>query len=238
MPFDATFIHWPSITAFAAYLQTVPRPSWCRRLCHHNTYIPNETQWHGMASMDSMRATYIAKGWSAGPHLYLAAAAPDPADTGIWQMTPLAHMGVHAGACNATDLGIESVGDFNARPPTKEQYTLLITVTILILSHWGIPPSAVEVHRECMTGRTCPGKFLSGPQIRADLSAPRPRPAPVPPPIAYTVRGIPVYERSDHTGPLWGYLAEGEHVIIDDPDNNHLQDGRGFLKDREGLEPL
>lgn len=179
MPFDATIIHWPTISAFAAYLQGVPRPAWCKGITNHNTYIPNELQWRGMASMQSMRDTYIAKGWSAGPHLYLAAAAPNPADTGIWAMTPLSHIGVHAGACNATHLGIESVGDFNARPPTADQYTLLITVNLLIMRHWGLPPETINVHNECMVGRTCPGKFLTGAQIRADLRKPAP---PIPPP--------------------------------------------------------
>ena len=87
-----------------------------------------------------------------------------------------------------------------------------------------------------MTGRTCPGKFLSGPQIRADLSAPRPRPLPTAKP--YRVHQIPVYQRSDHTGPLWGYLAAGESIAIDDMQNLHLADGRGFLKSLDGLEPL
>lgn len=176
--FDAQIIHWPTISAFAAYLQGVPRPSWVTGLTNHNTYIPNEFQWRGMASMDSMMQTYIKKGWSAGPHLYLCASAPNPADTGIWQMTPLSHIGVHAGACNAHHLGIENVGDFDARPPTADQYTLLITVNLLILKQWGLPPTSVNVHNECMTGRTCPGKHLTGAQIRATLQAPAPRPDP------------------------------------------------------------
>lgn len=174
--FDADFKHWPTISAFAAYLQGVPRPSWCKGITNHNTYIPNEKQWRGMASMLSMRDTYIAKGWSAGPHLYLAATSPNPADTGIWQMTPLGHVGVHAGACNTHHLGIENVGDFDAAPPSAEQYTLLITINTLILHAWGLPPSSVNVHNECMTGRTCPGKYVTGTQIRTDLNGPPPKP--------------------------------------------------------------
>jgi hypothetical protein len=169
--FDADFQHWPTLAAFTAYLQGVPRPAWCTGITNHNTYIPNELQWRGLASMQSMRATYIAKGWSAGPHLYLCAEAPNPADTGIWQLTPLAHPGVHAGACNADHLGIENVGDFNARPPSPAQYTLLLAVNRAILAWWGIPPEKVNVHNECMAGRTCPGKYLTGTQIRASLNS-------------------------------------------------------------------
>jgi hypothetical protein len=181
--FDADFQHWPTLAAFTAYLQGVPRPAWCTGITNHNTYIPNELQWRGLASMQSMRATYIAKGWSAGPHLYLAAEAPNPADTGIWQMTPLAHPGVHAGACNSAHLGIENVGDFDARPPSPAQYTLLLAVNRAILAHWGIPPEKVNVHNECMTGRTCPGKYLTGTQIRASLNSAWP-PAPPTDPFA------------------------------------------------------
>jgi N-acetylmuramoyl-L-alanine amidase-like protein len=170
VPFDIDIQHWPTISAFTAYLQGVPRPSWCKGITNHNTYIPNETQWHGRASVESCMQTYIAKGWSAGPHLFLAAEAPNPADTGIWQLTPLAHIGVHAGACNADHLGIENVGDFNARPPSPAQYTLLLAVNRAILERWMLTPANVNVHNECMVGRTCPGKYLTGTQIRASLS--------------------------------------------------------------------
>lgn len=114
--------------------------------------------------------TYIAKGWSAGPHLFLAAEAPNPADTGIWQLTPLSHLGVHAGACNVDHLGIENVGDFDAHPPSPAQLTLLLAVNRALLARWMLTPANVNVHNECMTGRTCPGKYLTGTQIRAALS--------------------------------------------------------------------
>lgn len=179
MPFDIQIIHWPTISAFTAYLQGVPRPSWCKGITNHNTYIPNETQWHGRASVESCMHTYIAKGWSAGPHLFLAAEAPNAADTGIWQMTPLAHPGVHAGACNSDHLGIENVGDFDAHSPSPAQYTLLLAVNRALLERWGMPPASVKVHNECMAGRTCPGKYLTGTQIRASLSAPWPAQPPV-----------------------------------------------------------
>jgi N-acetylmuramoyl-L-alanine amidase-like protein len=172
--FDAQIKHWPTIAAFAAYLQGVPRPPWVTGLTNHNTYRPNEFTWQGLASMHSMTQAYIDKGWSAGPHLYLCAAAPNAADTGIWAMTPLGHVGVHAGACNDDHLGIEWVGDFEARQPTAEQYTLGITINLLILKHWGLPPGSVNVHRDCMPGRTCPGKHLTSEQIRASLRAPAP----------------------------------------------------------------
>lgn len=181
MSFDADFIHWPTIADFVAHLRTVPRPKWCAGITNHNTYIPNETQWAGLKSMQAMRATYISKGWSAGPHLYLAATAPDMRDTGIWQMTPLGHVGVHAGPCNSIHLGIESVGDFDKAPPSQAQYLLLLAINRAILAHWQMTPAQVNVHNECMAGRTCPGKYVTGAQIRADMG--RDWPTPVAPDI-------------------------------------------------------
>lgn len=180
--FDATIIHWPTLSAFTAYLQTVPRPVWVKGITNHNTYRPNEAQWRGMPSMTSMVNTYVAKGWSAGPHLYLCAEAPNaPTKTGIWQMTPLAHVGIHAGACNASHLGIENVGDFDANPPSPAQMTLLLAVNRAILQAWGLPPESINVHNECMSGRTCPGKYLTGAMIRSALYQSWPRPEPVDP---------------------------------------------------------
>ncbi len=61
----------------------------------------------------------------------------------------------------------------------------------------------------------------------------------MPPPVflpkhTYRAIGIPVYQRSDRTGPLWGYLQTGDVVEIDDRSNGHLADGRGFVH-LEGL---
>lgn len=178
MAFDIQIIHWPTVEAFIGYLQGVSRPAWCKGITNHNTYIPNEKQWVGLRSMLSMKATYMGKGWTAGPNLYLCATAPNPNDTGIWQMTPITHQGVHAGACNKDRLGVENVGDFDKAPPSSAQMALLLAVNRAILERWGMPPEAVNVHNECMTGRTCPGKYLTGTQIRDALNSSWPRTIP------------------------------------------------------------
>jgi hypothetical protein len=233
MPFDAAIRHWPNLDAFAAYLRTVPRPVWCKGLTNHNTYIPNEMQWRGIASVESCMTTYIGKGWSAGPHLFLAAEAPSALDRGIFQLTPMSHPGVHAGPCNDDRLGIENVGDFDARPPSPAQYQFLLAVNRLLLQTWGLAPSTVNVHNECMA-RTCPGRYLTGAQIRADLAK-----AVLPPPkfTPYRTLGLPIYQRQDGTGPLAGHLQPDEAVIVDVTYANgmgHLLDGRGFV-DMDGL---
>lgn len=234
MAFDAQIRHWPTIEAFAAYLRTVPRPSWVKGITNHNSYIPNELQWRGVASVESCQTIYIGKGWSAGPNLFLAAEAPKAAHRGIFQLTPIQHRGVHAGDCNEDHLGIENVGDFDARPPSPAQYQLLLNVNRLILQRWMLSPESVNVHNECMSGRTCPGRYLTGAQIRADLAKPAAPPKQL---LAFRAVGLPIYQRQDGTGPLAGHLEVGEAVLIDVTYANgmgHLLDGRGFV-DLDGL---
>lgn len=170
MSFDAHILHWPTLDAFIQHLAGIPRPKWCKRITNHNTYIPNESQWRGMPSVEACKTTYIGKGWGSGPHLFVAAEAPNPAHRGIFQLTPITHPGTHAGACNYDSLGIEHVGDFDARPPTQAQYNLLLAVNRAILQRWMIRPEQVNVHNECMA-RTCPGRHLTGAKIRKDLMA-------------------------------------------------------------------
>jgi hypothetical protein len=228
-PFDANILHWPTLEAFKAYLAGIPRPAWCKGITNHNSYIPNEATWYGIPSVKSCQKTYIGKGWSAGPHLFLAAIAPHPAHIGIFQLTPLSHQGIHAGACNADRLGIESVGDFDARPPTPVQYQLLLDVNRAILEAWGLKASTVNVHRECMPGRTCPGRHLTGAQIRADLNAP-----PLPILGRYRMKPVPIFQEQDGDGPIAGYIEHtAEHVSINKIYDNgmaHLADGRGFVR--------
>lgn len=245
--FDAQIIHWKTLDEFIAHLASVPRPDWCQGITDHNTYIPNERQWQGLASMNSMIKTYKAKAppWSAGPHLYLAAEAPNPADVGIWQMTPLAHVGVHAGACNKDHLGIENVGDFEARPPSATQWALCIAVNVAICRAWRLPPPHVLVHRECMPGRTCPGRFFDANKLRADIQAA----LLVPPPGQYRAVGVPVYYDSLLERPTGVHLRDDAVITIDataqknpskyHPQAGHVKDsqGGGFVN-LDGMEPV
>lgn len=170
MAFDADIRHWRSVDAFAEYLRLLTPPAWPRGSTIHNTYRPLESQWAGMASMQSMMAVYIAKGWSAGPNLYLCAGAPNPANDGIWQMTPVTHQGVHAGECNTSRWGVEVVGDFQARGWSFAQRALILD-TLAALHGWAKLGGNVVGHRDCMAGRTCPGDkaYAALPQLRADL---------------------------------------------------------------------
>ena len=230
--FDSNIQRWATLDAFLAFLRTVPRPAWCIGLTIHNTYIPNEQQWRGLASMRSMQQGYIAKGWSAGPHLFLAADCTTVSDAGIWQMTPLDRVGVHAGPCNSARLGIENVADWNARPPTVSQKALLYGVIKGFIRAWQIETSEIRVHNECMPGRTCPGKFMTGEQLRHEISQVQPK--------RCRVAGLLVYQQQNLQGPIALELPSGTLVDIDVTYPNgagHLKDGSGFV-DMKRLERL
>lgn len=209
MTFDIDIKHWPTVEAFAAYLAIIPRPPWCSGLCNHNTYIPNERQWQGEISMRSMMKTYVGKGWTAGPHLYLAAEAPRSEHRGIWQMTPLAHRGVHAGPCNRDRLGLENVGDFDARAPSWAQWQLCVAVNVALCRAWGLPATAINVHKECMSDRTCPGRYFDANRLRSDVGA---QLAPI---RRFRVRGIPIYQASSLSGTIAKHLKGDEEITID-----------------------
>lgn len=210
--FNAQIMHWATLSDFESYLGRIPKPAWVKGITDHNTYIPNELQWRGMTSMMGMRTTYIGKGWTAGPHLYLAAECVNPADAGIWQMTPLTDKGVHAGACNATRTGIENVGDFNARRPTPKQWQLAVSVNAALCRAWKLDASAINVHSDCMEGRTCPGQYFDGAQLRADVAAALATTAHL---GEYIISGLPIYNDSQLTVPSGRRLTFGQKITID-----------------------
>lgn len=162
-----------SLQSFTDYLAGLPLPAWHPiGSTYHNTYRPTEAQWRGKASMDSMQADYIGKGWTSGPCCYLALHSPNPADDGIWVMTPPSSPGTHAGECNPKRFGIEVVGDFQSKAPAADQQQLLID-TVAALHRWATIGPDLNAHRDCMTDRTCPGDafYALKPQLQQRLAA-------------------------------------------------------------------
>jgi hypothetical protein len=181
MPFNSEIRQFSDVIALAAYLGRLARPSWgVRGSTYHNTYRPTEAQWRGLASMDSMQAGYEAKGWTAGPHFFLALHSPNPKHDGIWQMTPPMSAGVHGVTCNVTHFGIEVVGDFQAKAPSAAQQQLLIDV-VATLHRWARLGAVLNAHRDCVQ-RTCPGDafYVIKPQLQQRLAQAL-TPVPVPP---------------------------------------------------------
>lgn len=159
--------HWPTLDAFEQHLATLERPSWVRGLTTHHTASPTVEQWKGRATMDWLGPFYEAKGWSAGPHLFIG---PD----GIWQGTPLTDVGVHAGPCNDTRLGLEIVGNYMTAPWQEPIRSLALGAHAALLRWLGLDCSVLTVvgHRDCMPGKTsCPGDAIDMRVVRADIAA-------------------------------------------------------------------
>lgn len=238
--FHSDIRQFPTPAAFAAYLSSLPPPTWHPvGSTAHNTYRPLASQWVGKPSMLSMIKTYKAKEWDRGPHLYFVVGAPNPKHDGIWMMTPLSMYGIHAGACNFERFGCELVGDFQDVPPSAALQNLFIEGTAA-LHRWANLGATLNAHRDCMAGRTCPGNAMYAimPQLRARLAAALAPPVP-PKPTPVLYRAIaPMYisETPSPRGPValqgQAVVYQGDTVVIDEVRSDgwcHTQDGVGFL---------
>ena len=169
MTFDNLNLRFVTVAAFETWLATQPRPQWAPiGSTYHNTYRPTQAQWRGHDSMRSMQATYAAKGWSTGPHLYLAM---DTAADGIFVMCPPWVEGIHGVICNKDHFGVENVGDYHATPMSAKQIDLLVGAMAALHRYAGIGAN-VNAHRDCVA-RTCPGDaaYAQKPEIQQRLAA-------------------------------------------------------------------
>ena len=184
--FDWTIMHWPNADAFQSHLaQHNPAVcAWVHGAVLHHTVVPTAAQWRGYATMQGLRNFYISKGWSAGPHLFIA---PD----GIWQGTPLHLEGVHAGPCNHDRWGLEITGQYDAAPwpPALAE---LVAGTLAALFRWrGLAADALNGHRDCNSPKTCPGRAIQLPAVRAELARRLDSTAPAPLSSSATLLGAP-----------------------------------------------
>lgn len=235
MAFASDIRQFRSATDLAAYLATLPVPSWPKGSVYHNTYRPTEAQWNGAATMRNMEAEYIHRDWSAGPHFYLAFGSPDPRNDGIWQMTSPTLPGIHAGDCNKNRFGIEVVGDFARKVPSAAQQQLLID-TLAALHRWArIGPSLIA-HRDCMANRTCPGDAFyalkSALQARLILALTASKGAGIY--IARHPQAIFEAPAPDAQIALYdtAMILEGQEVDVDEVGHGgwgHLRSGLGFV---------
>lgn len=163
-------IQYPTLAAYRAALLPFKVPGWIKGITIHHSLIPTRAQWRGFATMEGTKQFYINKGWSAGPHLFLAADVPHASDAGIWAGTPLAVSGIHAGGCNPDHIGIEVVGNYDVEPwPTA--VSDLVYGVVLDLMHWAdIAPADVLGHCECLPNKSCPGTKIDMNAVRAELA--------------------------------------------------------------------
>lgn len=187
--------HWPTVADFEHHLsgydpQIAP---WANGVTLHHTYIPRVNQWQGEASIRGMVEFYKAKGWTAGPHLYIASGSPRKEWDGIWQMTPLNLPGIHGTACNAHYWGIEVVGDYDVAPWSAELRKMVLGTTAALLRWRKLPlsPATVNGHRNCPSPKTCPGKQIDLDEVRVWL-APLLAPLSTPPDVITLSENSPI----------------------------------------------
>lgn len=140
---------------------------------------------------------------------------------------------------NARSIGIEhhvSLGE----TWTGAQHDACTWLVRSLMASYGIPPALVDTHRSVALpkGRKRDPEGWQDTAFYAWRSQLLAAPPPAAPP-RYKALGVPVYQQSTRTGPLWGHLSNDEVVEIDDMSNGHLADGRGFVRlNDDTMEPL
>jgi hypothetical protein len=187
MAFIADIRHWATPVAFAAHLARHVPPGWAEGVTIHHTDKPAPSQWAGEASVKgALRYYEETRKWDRGPHLFLCVGAPNPANDGIWQLTPLNVASIHAGRCNVDHWGVEVVGNYDHAPWPHKLAELVYSTTLALVKWAKLPPDAVNGHRECLNNKTCPGKTISLPAVRAEMARRFATPPPAPPLIPVT----------------------------------------------------
>jgi hypothetical protein len=170
-----------SLDAFRTYLKTydfgsIPPD----RVVLHHTWKPTIMDWKGKRSIEGMREFYGAKGWTAGPHLYVA---PD----GVWLFTPMRDVGIHAGLGNANreylasgyrntrklywySIGVEMVGNYETVRPSGVIWEQTRSVLAGLLQRFGgKPEEKLFFHRDFTNQKSCPGRAVTKPWVLAEV---------------------------------------------------------------------
>lgn len=124
----------------------------------HHTWKPTEKDWKGQLTISALKGYYEAKGWSAGPHIFIA---PD----GIWLFTDMYDVGIHAGDGNGSlkdgySIGIEVVGDYDGAKWSGKIKELSFGVIDILTKRLNIPYTKIMFHRD-FSNKTCPGKAIT-----------------------------------------------------------------------------
>jgi len=140
----------------------------------HHSFIPTLQQWRGKSTMIGTGNFYRdTRGWSAGPHLFVAIGSPNPANDGIWQGTPIQFEGIHAGECNKRNVGIEVVGDYNKSKWSDKLEHVMLDIGSMLLIWMGNTSTQSENHthghRECHSPKTCPGSAIDMNDVRTKI---------------------------------------------------------------------
>lgn len=152
-------------------------------------------------------------------------------DQAAWHAGVSSWLGLDSQAIQDASIGIELANANDGRDPyPPDQLATAHDLCALLIARYHIARSMIVRHLDIALGRkTDPAGFPWAMFVDALY----------PPARRYRVLGIPVYQASTRTGPLWGHLASGDVITIDDMTNGHLADGRGFLRfDPDTLDAL
>lgn len=158
-------------------------------------------------------------------------------------LDPQKYSAWHSGDAVSTYVNVNSIGIecLHAKGETwpAVQKDALAWLLQQLCTNYAIPSTLIDTHGQVAIAGPYMRKIDPTNWTHPDFIAWRDQVL-TPPAVAYVVAGLPVYERSDHTGPLWGYLSPGQTVTIDDPSNGHVASlngvpaGIGFV-DMSGL---
>lgn len=174
---------WENYVATYAFGSLAPS-----RLVLHHTYVPDEPQWNGLATMRGMQRFYAGKGWRSGPHIFTG---PD----GIWLATPMSQVGIHAGTGNGSlkagwySIGLEMVGYFDTKLPSGPVWDHAVAVMGELSRRLKIPPrKLISFHRDYTNTKTCPGTAVTKEWVWSAVEA-------------YLAHSEPAHEHSILNGP-------------------------------------
>ena len=120
----------------------------------HHTFVPTKKDWQGERTIGGIKSYYEGKGWTAGPHLFIA-------EDGIWLFTDMYDVGIHAGAGNGTlksgySIGIEVVGNYDNKVWEGKTYDNTVGAIKILQEKLRIPDKEIAFHRD-YSSKSCPG---------------------------------------------------------------------------------
>ncbi|MEC9373066.1 MAG: peptidoglycan recognition family protein [Planctomycetota bacterium] len=123
---------------------------------HHDGMPPVAIQNRGdvMSRLEQIREAHLSKGWGDIGHHYIV----DPFGQ-VWEGRPIQFQGAHVGGQNGDNIGILTLGNFEAQSPTGVQVDTLDRFVVSQMRRYRIAPGRIYTHRE-LAPTLCPGRNL------------------------------------------------------------------------------
>jgi len=150
----------------------------------HHTWKPTIQAWNGEETIQSLKKHYESRGWSAGPHIFIA-------DDGIWLFTDMKEVGIHAGLGNATwkkegklyggykcergklqgySIGVEVVGNYDEKVWEGETLKNALFCISELQKKLGISIRNIMFHQD-YSQKSCPGNAITREWFKKKLAA-------------------------------------------------------------------